>query len=115
MPHHGERKGITVQQQAGRGGKDVERGVGQADRPQPRGTGGQPYAGQDTAGHQQGVSGGVRYRRVCHGGEGAQRLSGSGAEPQDPTGRVQAAQRGLCEAGGQDEERAQLLEILRGI
>ena len=38
----------------------MERGVGQADRPQPRGTGGQPYAGQDTAWHQQGVSGGVR-------------------------------------------------------
>ena len=60
MPHHGERKSITVQQQAGRGGENVERGVGQADRPQPRGTGGQPYAGQDTAWHQQGVSGGVR-------------------------------------------------------
>ena len=57
VPHHGERKGITVQQQAGRGGKDVERGVGQADRPQPRGTGGQPYAGQDTAWHQQRLAG----------------------------------------------------------
>lgn len=115
MPHHGERKGITVQQQAGRGGENVERGTGQADRPQPHGTGGEPYAGQDTAGHQQGVSGGVRHRRVCHGGKGAQRLSGPGAEPQDPAGRVQAAQRGLCKTGGQNEERAQLLEILRGI
>ena len=37
------------------------------------------------------------------------------SEPQDPAGRVQAAQRGLCKAGRQDEERAQLLEILRGI
>jgi len=115
VPHHGERKGITVQQQVGRGRKDVERGAGQTDRPQPRGTGGQPYAGQDTAWHQQGVSGGVRHRRICHCGKGAQRLLRSGTEPQDPACRVQAAQRGLCETGGQDEERAQLLEIPRGI
>lgn len=44
VPYHGERKGITVQQQAGRGGKHVERGDRAVVRAQPRGTGGKPYA-----------------------------------------------------------------------
>ena len=79
----------------------MERGAWQADRPQPRGTGGKPYTGQDAAWHQQDVSGSMRHRRVCHGGEGAQRLPGSA-----PAGRVQVAQRGLCEAGRQDEEHS---------
>ena len=38
-----------------------------------------------------------------------------GITVQQQAGRVQTAQRGLCEAGGEDEKRAQLLEILRGI
>lgn len=99
-PYHGERKDLTVKQQAGRE-KNVERGAWQADRPQPRGIGGKPYTGQDAAWHQQDVSGSMRHRRVCHGGEGAQRLPGSA-----PAGRVQVAQRGLCEAGRQDEEHS---------
>ncbi len=44
VPHHGERKSIPVQQQAGCGGKYVERGNRTAVRAEPRGTGGEPYA-----------------------------------------------------------------------
>ena len=38
-----------------------------------------------------------------------------GITVQQQAGRVQTAQRGLFEVGGEDEKRAQLLEILRGI
>lgn len=39
VPYHGERKGITVQQQTGRGGKHLERGNRASVRSQPRGAG----------------------------------------------------------------------------
>lgn len=115
MPYHGERENRTVQLQAGRGGKDVERGDRAADRKEQRGSGRQPYAGQNPRGREQSVSGRVRPRHLRHGGESAQRVPRHGYEPQDAARRVQAAQRGLRQIGGQDEEPAQLLEILRGL
>lgn len=60
MPYHGERENRTVQLQAGRGGKDVERGNRTADRKEQRGSGRQPYAGQNPRGCEQGLSGRVR-------------------------------------------------------
>ena len=50
VPYHGERENRTVQLQAGRGGKDVERGDRAADRKKQRGSGRQPYAGQNPRG-----------------------------------------------------------------
>lgn len=44
VSHHGERQGIAVQQQAGCGGKDVERGDRTVVRAKPHGTGREPYA-----------------------------------------------------------------------
>ena len=43
------------------------------------------------------------------------RIPRHGHEPQDAACRVPAAQRGLCQISGQDEEPTQLLEILRGL
>ena len=43
-----------------RGGKDVERGNRTADRKEQRGSGRQPYAGQNPRGCEQGLSGRVR-------------------------------------------------------
>ena len=115
MPYHGERENRTVQLQAGRGGKNVERGDRATDRKKQRGFGRQPYAGQNPRGSEQGVSGRVRPRHLCHGGEGAQRIPRHGYESQDAACRVPAAQRGLRQIGGQDEEPTELLEILRGL
>ena len=42
------------------GGKDVERGNRTADRKEQRGSGRQPYAGQNPRGCEQGLSGRVR-------------------------------------------------------
>ncbi|MEG2381929.1 MAG: hypothetical protein RSB38_09620 [Oscillospiraceae bacterium] len=44
MPYHGERQSGTVQQQAGCGGKVMERGIGQDVGAKPRGTGNEPDA-----------------------------------------------------------------------
>lgn len=54
----------------------------------------------------------MRRGQLRDGGEGTQRLFGTRTEPQDAAGRIQTAQRGLRQDGGQDEERAQLPEIL---
>ena len=100
VPYHGERENRTVQLQAGRGGKNVERGDRATDRKKQRGFGRQPYAGQNPRGSEQGVSGRVRPRHLCHGGEGAQRIPRHGYESQDAACRVPAAQRGLRQLVG---------------
>ena len=116
MPHHGERKGITVQQQAGRGRKkmwNVELGK----------LTGRSLVAQEGNRMLDKIRLGINkaYQEVCDtdGYVTAEKVRnaylGLGQNSQDPAGRVQAAKRGLCKAGRQDEERAQLLEILRGI